>query len=126
MFIGDTSVQIQACDAHIWWHGDGKVIKVVATDPVRTAQLTRAGYRYETGAAYRHWQIGTDEQRVGEMAALAVRLVADGFHPTMVKKEFAKVRQFLQLGGDAALTGSAAGASAARRAAVPADQEARF
>ncbi len=107
MFIENTSVQIHASDAHIWWHGDGKVIKVVPSDPARTAQLTRAGYRYETGAAYKHWQGCTDDQRVREMTELAVRLVADGFHPTMVKKEFAKVRQFLQLGGDAAMTGSA-------------------
>lgn len=106
MFIEDTSSEIHLRDAHIWWNGTGKVIKVVPTDPAQTAQLTQAGYRYETGAAYRHWQLGSDDQRVREMTALAIRLVADGFHPIMVKQEFSKVRQFLQLGGDAALAGS--------------------
>lgn len=98
MFIEDTSDEIQVRDAHIWWNDAAKVIKVVPTDPARTMALTRAGYRYKTGAAYRHWQTASDDQRVREMAALSIRLVADGVHPTMVVQEFTKVRQFVQSG----------------------------
>lgn len=103
MFIEGSSAQIDAAGAHIWWNEIGKLIKVVASNSEQTAHLTRAGYRYGTGAAYRRWRTASDEQRVREMADVAFRLVADGFHPAMVGREFAKVRQFSQFAGAAAL-----------------------
>lgn len=94
--------QIEARDAHIWWNRAFAAVQVLEADAQKTADLTREGYIYATGAACGRWQRLDDDARVREMTELAITLMVEGFAPQMVMTQFAKVRQFLRLGAESA------------------------
>lgn len=84
---------IEAIDAHIWW--DTKKKRAFVT----TFPSDIRGFQYDGGASYTRWRTRyTDADRVREMMDILVELFFRGFDPMGVVREFAKVRQFRELG----------------------------
>lgn len=87
--------QIDAKDAHIWWDWSTKRVLVVPYGE------RVSGFMYDTGASYADWRRdSTDADRVREMMEMVVERLFEGYEPGMVLREFAKVRQFRQLGAE--------------------------
>jgi len=90
---------IEARDAHIWWLDHPKLVAVVSfgeQPPFRRHDGLKDG-----GASYARWREEyTDAERVREMMEMVVELLFNGHKPDLVLWEFAKVRQFRQLGAE--------------------------
>lgn len=84
---------IEAKDAHIWWDRETKRVLVTRfPGDVR-------GFVCDGGASYVRWrQRYSDADRVREMMEMVIERLFEGYEPKMVIREFAKVRQFRELG----------------------------
>lgn len=88
---------IEAKDAHIWWDLSTKRVLVV---PYGDGDCI-PGFMFDAGASYARWQRDyTDADRVREMLEMVVERLLEGYEPSMVLREFAKVRQFRELGAE--------------------------
>lgn len=86
---------IEACDAHIWWDHRKKLVAIQQIGVRPHPDLLCDG-----GASYVRWRREyTDADRVREMTEMVIEFLFGGYDPTMVIREFSKVRQFRHLGG---------------------------
>ncbi len=90
--------EIDAEKAHIWWSVDDRKVKVVPFTLGQSTPLQQQNYNCDVGASLADWKEKTDDQRVLEMTEMAIEFMVLGYDATMVVREFAKVRQFLERG----------------------------
>jgi hypothetical protein len=88
---------IEAKDISVWVNMEAKKVRVVA-DRGMTRPTWAGHWGDPIGAAYSTWKDATNGERVQLMLETAIELVMRGFNLGDVLREFAKVKQFRNLG----------------------------
>jgi hypothetical protein len=90
---------IPAVEAHIWWDDERRLLAVVPFGPGQCRTLTTNGYTCDAGASEASWREATQAERLRLLYEMAIEFMVAGHDPKHVVREFAKVREFAELGG---------------------------